>query len=291
MLKKQMTRIGVIIVSLAAIVGGGVSQAAQRDVVDVLVVPARQTVIQLAFDIAALRDVALVAYDSDDDAKQPILHVWRENAHEWQRLTIDEYNVGTFCSDTPEEMILVGSDADLPAIVISGARQASKVTRIDSLDLVQIVNTLDKSMHFSKHEWKVLAERHDLKIRDLNSERRRWGRYGRPDKKKIEEQEPATESDVQALEALANANVVAATAEEEGLDLAPEAEADVTTAPPPVLILKDEDKEVSPAVVVAEPSTPALEKGSPAETMAAEDEAIGTILDSVDRVVTAPEDK
>jgi hypothetical protein len=177
----------------------------------VLVVPARHTIIKLAFDIMALRDVALVAYDKDPDIEGPFLHVWNAETPAWDRLTLDEYNVGAFCDKVPNEMILVGYSADLPATVIAGASQANKVTRIDTLNLVTIVNTLDKSMKFTPSEWKVLAKRHRLEIKDMNYERRRWGRYG-PRKKA--EVDPTEDTDV-APEAKAEANNLAAKQEVE----------------------------------------------------------------------------
>jgi hypothetical protein len=221
----------------------------------VLVVPARHTIIKLAFDIAALRDVALVAYDKVPDIEGPFLHVWNADTPAWDRLTLDEYNVGAFCDKVPNEMILVGYRADLPATVIAGASQANKVTRIDTLNLVTIVNTLDKSMKFTPSEWKVLAKRHRLEIKDMNYERRRWGRYGPRKKAEVEPTEEDTDVDP---EAMAEANKLSAKQEVEQLrrleatipELSPEPAEAVLPAEAPEAVIEEKGVEKATAAEV-----------------------------------------
>lgn len=163
----------------------GVSVAA-RGANDVLVVPNRYTVVQLGFDIMALRDVALIACDAAADADNPILHVWSRRRNAWERLSVNEYAMGTFVAGDIDTMILVGSDSVLPRDVVVGAAQADTQKRIETLHIATIVNTLNKSMALTAGEWKWLAKRHNLTIKDRNAARRRWGRYGPPKGKRCD---------------------------------------------------------------------------------------------------------
>jgi hypothetical protein len=181
MFRKHAARIGLVLISLAALCS--TTMAARRNTTDVLVVPSRYTIVQLSFDIVALRDVALVAYGNSATSGDLLLHAWDADTGTWKSITADEYAVGAFSSREPDEMILIGSDADLPSAIIAGASQARNVTRIDTLSVVTVVNALHKRMKFTEREWKLLAERHGLEIKDSNYERRRWGRYGPPGKK------------------------------------------------------------------------------------------------------------
>ena len=52
---------------------------------------------------------------------------------------------------------------------------------IQSMDLSKLANTLDHTMKFSPKEWRWLASRYGFKLTDLNTKRRRFGKYGKPD--------------------------------------------------------------------------------------------------------------
>ena len=142
MLKKiWINKIVIALVVLTTVCGSSV-YAARSSSSDVLVVPSRFTIMQLAFDIVFLRDVSLISYEAGTDGADPILYVWDKTASAWKGLTVDEYAVGSFLATTPREMILVGSDSDLPATLIAGASQAKKVTRIDTMKTIYISEVL-----------------------------------------------------------------------------------------------------------------------------------------------------
>ncbi len=276
---------------------------------DVLVVPARHRIVQFAFDISALRDTALVAYDEAPDGEGTVLHAWDDDAESWILLTADEFAIGAFSDLELRDMFLLGSDDDLPSIIITGASQAKSVTRIDSLNLKDVANGLNASMRFKSREWKALSKRHGLQIKDLNYERRRWGRYGPPSKK-----QPATptstQSDAIDPEPVEEPETSAApmeeqpiedpeldigpTAEEKGLELAPEAQ--VTEPEPAPNAESDEvsepEPEADPEPVVEkelppQPEIPDVdEKGSPTAPEISEEEAVEEVIDE-----PAPEDK
>jgi len=193
MLMKHVKQIAMVMAVVAVMCGSSV-YAAKGDG-SVLVVPARYRVIQLAFDVAALRDVTLVSYENSDAGKDPVLYRWDRLSSAWKSMTVDEYAVGSFSVTTPREMILVGSGKDLPATLIAGASQAKKVIRIESLNIVDMVNSLNKSMKFTPREWQILSERHGFTYKDKNEERRRWGRYGPPGERKAAKKAAAVKGD------------------------------------------------------------------------------------------------
>ena len=228
MFNQQTTKIYVVLVALATLWGSAAGAANST----VLVVPSRHTIVQLAFDIQALRGTKLIAYDKNRDTDEIVLHTWDTGQQAWSRMTLDEYAMGAFSQGVPDEIILVGSDTDLPAVVMSGASIAKKVTRIDTLNLVTVVNTLHKSMKFKPREWKIIAERHGLEVEDKNYERRRWGRYGPPNKDKTTEDQE-TEEAKDTMDAL-DAELEAETEmpiEEKGLELAPEEAPETVVTP------------------------------------------------------------
>lgn len=155
--------------------------AAARDAKnDVIVVPARNRMIALAFDVQALRDVVMISYKGTAATADPLLHVWNRKTQQWEELGVQEYSIGQFMPAQPNNLYLIGTDRDLPPSVLSGAAQARSVIRIDTISIAEIVNILNQSMNFSEKEWKALAKRHGLETRDLNYERRKWGRFGAP---------------------------------------------------------------------------------------------------------------
>ncbi len=276
MFRKQAARIGLGLIAVA-ILCITTASAARRNSADVLVVPSRYTIIQFAFDIAALRHLTLVAYDNGENAQEPLLYTWDANNGAWKRITVDEYAVGAFSAEEPDEMILVGSDELLPAAVIAGASQARNVTRIETLNLMTVANTLHKRLDFSPREWKLLAKRHGLQIKDMNYERRRWGRYGPPGKERTKPVEAVAES---AEEAIAEAEELEPE-EEEKEEEQPVQLSPVEEKGAPVVESIEDALPVEPeakATVEPEEKAEVVEKDVPA-AMAAEDEVIETAIE------------
>jgi hypothetical protein len=79
-------------------------------------------------------------------------------------------------------VLLVGREADLPE-ALTDALTGTPVARVNTLELAQVVNTLDRYLHFSKRQWQQLAAKHGFRLKDRNAELRREGRYGRPEPK------------------------------------------------------------------------------------------------------------
>jgi hypothetical protein len=146
----------------------------------VLVVPRRPTLVQVGFDITYLRPVVLVCFETGPGLAAPALSVWDSNSGAWRRMGLDHFRSGSFLTFNPKKAIIVGTEAELPASIAGGTTWAGETVRIANLSIDNVFNILSDTMNFSGAEWRWLAKRYGLRIRDLNVERRRWGRYGPP---------------------------------------------------------------------------------------------------------------
>jgi hypothetical protein len=145
-----------------------------------LVVPAKYTIVQLAFNVARMRPVSLVSYDRGEDAASPVMHVWNSSGcGSWVRITVEEYGEGNIFPVQPQRIMLVGDDDDLPSVIMDASSWAEPV-RIPTVSIVDLINTLDTSFDFTPREWKFLAKEHGLKLKDHNKDLRRYGKYGKP---------------------------------------------------------------------------------------------------------------
>lgn len=158
----------------------GITGAAAAAKSDVLVVPDRQRMVALAFDVQALRPIVLVTYRGNALSKAPLLHVWNSRSNAWNQISPEDFLFGRYMPAQPNNLYLVGADSDLPPSVIEGAGQARNVIRINSLNIAAAANIFNETMKFSGREWKTLSTRHGLQTRDLNVDKRKWGRFGPP---------------------------------------------------------------------------------------------------------------
>ena len=148
-----------------------------------MVVPSRPTAVRFAFDIEAIRKVTLVSYGGETEKGEQLLHTWDAEAKKWVYITLDEFSFCQFLSNVPDTLIIIGSDKDMPEMIVNSAPEAGETIRILSINPMPMANRLNEKMLFSPKEWRVLAKRHGLTIEDLNEEKRRYGRYGPPGKR------------------------------------------------------------------------------------------------------------
>lgn len=154
----------------------------------VMVLPARYRVVQLAFDLDRFDDLILVSYQQAPGSDNLALHQWDGEA--WQALSIADYAAGQLTAgQTISQAVLVGDDETLPNSILNGTGWAPRVHRIESLNIVDMVNQAAVILHLSPRQIRWLAGRYKLQLEDQNWERRRWGRYGPP---------PGHESDAQS---------------------------------------------------------------------------------------------
>ena len=209
----------------ALLLGGSLAADVVASEATLVVVPARYRMIQLAFDLAALRDTAVVSYRWERKATPPEFYRWAGT--EWVALPVDAY-----AKMAAGPVIIVG--IDVPPAVLAVSAATAKPLVLATFDMAELVNQIDKVLRFTPAEWKWLAARYDLVLTDSNAERRHYGRYGSPAGKQ------QAESDLVIKEA----DVVLPPVSKDELVPVP--------LPPPA-------PEVPKASVVEEPKTPAPE--------------------------------
>ena len=143
-----------------------------------LVIPTRYTIVQFANDVATLRETYIVSFEKSKDGALH-LYVWDRAADDWVKTDLDSYAGGGLFAVPPVEAFLIGADSDVPPALVT-ATSFCEMKRIPNLNLVPIANTLNESLQFQASEWRWLAGRYKMQVVDLNEDRRRYGRYGKP---------------------------------------------------------------------------------------------------------------
>ncbi len=195
---KHIKKTAILFLALGFFFSSSVYSATRR-MNSELIVPSRYTIVQLSFDIVALRGVELISYEKNEQGK-PVLYHWNWIASQWDKISLNDLATHSFMKSPPREVFLIGSDRDLPMEVAGAVSDASKVVRIKTLSVVPVINTLNKSMKFTQGEWEALAKKHHFKIKDWNYERRRWGRYGPPNKTRTKTVKPTLKTEEPAQE-------------------------------------------------------------------------------------------
>ena len=166
------------LLALALIVGSA-ARAGVETRRSVMIVPARRTTMQLAFDMVRLRNVTLVSYQRVEGAGAPLLHTWDFTAGRWYEVSMEALAAGNVDRDARAVAVL-GSSAEDIALFDDAIGWTDSVTRIPTLKVDDVVNALDTCYRFSAREWRWLGARYKLDLEDLNYERRKYGRYGPP---------------------------------------------------------------------------------------------------------------
>jgi hypothetical protein len=174
----KRTMLGVF--ALALLVGSlpVAASAATRDGSTLLVVPARYSVMQVAFDLANKHSIVLVSYQGDATTSEPLLFAW--NGNEWVKITLQEYADASFVQTAPSRVILVGDEQLLPpALADSAARWCLNVVNIPTIDTATLVNSFASIYSFKKAEWQWFSKRYNLELTDVNEPRRKESWYDR----------------------------------------------------------------------------------------------------------------
>ena len=151
--------------------------ASKSKTTSLILIPARRRVVKLFQDVCRRRRVTLISYQSQADGQDPILYEW--NGHAWATTSLMDLADNLSSTQT----ILVGNQATLPTALLDATRNIEGRQILESLDIVSLITSLDAAMDFNSRELKWLAKRHGMTITDLNAERRKYGRYGKPGEK------------------------------------------------------------------------------------------------------------
>ncbi|MFH0909372.1 MAG: hypothetical protein V1929_11465 [bacterium] len=143
-----------------------------------IVVPARYSVMQVAFDIVNRHSAVLVSYQGEAVTADPLLHAW--NGQEWIRITLSDYRDVNFLQQTPNRTVLVGDDQTLPASLSEASSWSPQVVCFTDLDTAALVNEFGKLFSFTEQDWKWFAARYNLDLQDENAPLRSRSWYDQP---------------------------------------------------------------------------------------------------------------
>jgi len=152
---------------------------ADSDAPTLLVIPSHYTTVQMAFDVAKLRrNILLVSYSEIGVKTGQSLYVWDGSA--WAKTTYADYGAGRIFAVKPGKTIIIGTEKDVPPTLGEVSAWCSDVKRIPTLKIMEVFNSLNETFNFTTAEWKWIAKEYELTLEDKNTERRRYGKYGKP---------------------------------------------------------------------------------------------------------------
>lgn len=147
----------------------------------VMVVPAQYAFVRAALDFSALRDVAVISYMTGTNGTT--LYSWNSKARQWDTMPFGNYTRGALTIAKQPRLLIMGTDIGATAAMAdAGKTWASNTTVMNTFDIVALVNTMNETLKFSVQEWDWLSKRYSLTLKDVNTDRRRYGRYGAPKK-------------------------------------------------------------------------------------------------------------
>lgn len=151
---------------LAAGAGAPAAVAAEQDAV-LLVLPARYSVVQVAFDVARRYPSVLVSYQGTDPAPQ--LHVW--TGYEWLPLGADDYQSGAFLKQFPSRTLFLGGDDLLPASLRTVQSWCPESAQFPRLETAELINDIGQYLPFTPADWRWFAGRYGLSLENANADK------------------------------------------------------------------------------------------------------------------------
>lgn len=143
-----------------------------------IVAPARYSVLQVAFDVLARSPAVLVSYQNGGASGEPALYVW--SGTDWSPLSLSNYREGNFLQQVPDQAVLLGDEATLPASLAEASSWMSNVVRVRDLTTGVIVNEFGHILKWGTSEWNWFARRYNLDLRDESEARRKSSWYDQP---------------------------------------------------------------------------------------------------------------
>ena len=196
---RARTILTIVLCSLVFSIFGTQAQAGKKET-SVLVIPPRYRIVQLATDISTLRPVFVISYQQHPKTEETILHLWNDELRQWTALSTEEFQSYSFARMLPANVIVVGTDEKITKTVADKALWAPNVEILGTLDIASIINSVGDSISLKPRDLKWLSKRYSLTSEDLNAERRRWGKYGRPGTKHTAERPAEDAINPEAIE-------------------------------------------------------------------------------------------
>lgn len=160
----------------AVLLAGSARAQTKPEQVTMLVVPARYSVLQVAFDMYRRFPVVLVSYQGEASTESPLLHAW--TGKDWSPITLPEYGTASFLRVAPGQTVLVGDDALLPPVLASSISSwCPRVLNVPFIDNAALVNSFGEIFKFKPRDFEWFARRYNLKLKDENQPRREESWY------------------------------------------------------------------------------------------------------------------
>jgi hypothetical protein len=213
----MLTRTGMVISTLLVTVALSATSFGSSKESTMLVVPGRPAIAAVAIDLAEMRGNVFVAlYQQAPKTGELVIHLWDARKGDWVKVAADEYSTGRISDPVTTQVIVIGNDP----VAMGKMEHLSAwgtVMRVQTLDIMKLVNALNDVLAFTPGEWEYLAKRHDLKLQDLNAERRIYGRYGKPGEtgSPVVSSEPAVKTTTTVAPKVVEPPVVTTTAPED----------------------------------------------------------------------------
>jgi hypothetical protein len=152
--------------------------ASRRGHYDLVVAPARYSVMQVMFDVVANRPSILVSYQGEATTAEPLLHVWNGTA--WSPISLHDLREMSFVQKTPTRAILIGNDELLPESVRESLAWMPEVVFVRDLNNASLLNEFGRIQQWSKREWNWFSTRYNLALEDEAAPLRNRSWYDRP---------------------------------------------------------------------------------------------------------------
>jgi hypothetical protein len=147
----------------------------EPDTVTMLVVPAHYSVVQVSMDLYRFFPSILVSYQAGSSDEDPVLYAW--NGREWLYVSCDDYLAGRFFRYAPQRVVLVGGDAEMPALLADGPAWTPLVIKVPTLKTPELINAMGRVYDFDAYTWKWFARRYNLDLVDVNEPARKTSWY------------------------------------------------------------------------------------------------------------------
>jgi hypothetical protein len=195
------TRTGIVASTLLIMLALSMTSFGASKEATMLVVPGRPAIAAVGVDLAEMRaDVFVAVYQESPKTGELVIHMWDARKSDWVKVSADEYSTGKVSDPLTTRIIVIGDDP-----VLMGKMEHlstwGTLMRVQTLDIMKLVNALNDALTFTPGEWKNLARRHGLTLQDSNAERRHYGRYGKPG----ETREPAVQTSTTVAPAVTTA--------------------------------------------------------------------------------------
>jgi hypothetical protein len=154
--------------SLLLLAPSGWSMARQEEGLTAVVVPAKQHVLQISFDLATQYSVVLISYQESKVAGgDPFLHAWDRN--QWVPVSFADFKSGEFIKITPSRTLVVGeTNTAADRLVTAAESWCPDVYNLPSDTADELVNGYGQIFNFKKSRWKWYASRYGMDMKNLN---------------------------------------------------------------------------------------------------------------------------